>query len=78
MDVSVFNLGAVSLFQMGTRIIGGQKAAILSTMEPATSVFVGILVLGEVMTLRTAIGSLLVILASVLVVLPGRKDVRRR
>lgn len=72
------NLGAVSLFQMGTRIIGGQKAAILSTMEPATSVFVGILVLGEVMTLRTAIGSLLVILASVLIVLPGRKDVRRR
>ena len=68
------NLGAVSMFQMGTRIIGGQKASILSTMEPATSVFVGILAFGEVMTLRTGIGSVLVILASILIVLFGAKE----
>ena len=68
------NLGAVSMFQMGTRIIGGQKAAILSTMEPTTSVFVGILVFHEVITLRTAIGSALVIVASILIVLLGSKE----
>jgi drug/metabolite transporter (DMT)-like permease len=68
------NLGAVSMFQMGTRIIGGQKAAILSTMEPTTSVFVGILVFREVITLRTAIGSVLVILASILIVLLDSRE----
>ena len=70
----VVNVGAVSMFQSGTRIIGGQKASILSTMEPATSVFVGILVFQEVMTLRTGIGSVLVLLASILIVLLGAKE----
>ena len=68
------NLGAVSMFQMGTRIIGGQKAAILSTMEPTTSVFVGILVFHEVMTLRAGIGTALVLLASILIVFFGAKE----
>ena len=63
------NVGAVSMFQWGTRIIGGQQAAILSTMEPATSVFVGILVFHEAVTVRTALGTVLVLLASVLIVL---------
>ena len=62
------NVCAVAMFQGGTRIIGGQQAAILSTMEPITSVFVGILVFREIMTVRTAIGSALVLLASVLIV----------
>lgn len=73
----VVNVGAVSMFQSGTRIIGGQKASILSTMEPATSVFVGILVFQEVMTLRTGIGSVLVLLASILIVLFGEKRQRQ-
>lgn len=70
----VVNVGAVSMFQSGTRIIGGQKASILSTMEPATSVFVGILVFQEAMTIRTGIGSALVLLASILIVLLGAKE----
>lgn len=65
----VVNVGAVSMFQWGTRIIGGQKTAILSTMEPTTSVFVGILVFHEVVTARTALGTVLVLLASILIVL---------
>lgn len=64
----IVNAGAVSMFQRGTRIIGGQQASILSTMEPTTSVFVGILAFGEVLTMRTGIGSALVILASILIV----------
>lgn len=70
------NVGAVSMFQWGTRIIGGQKAAILSTMEPTTSVFVGILVFHETITLRTGIGTVLVLLASALIVLSGSKEPR--
>lgn len=64
----VINVCAVAMFQWGTRIIGGQQAAILSTMEPITGVFVGILVFREAMTLRTALGSVLVLLASILIV----------
>ena len=63
------NVCAVTMFQWGTRIIGGQQAAILSTMEPITSVFAGILFFRETMGLRTAVGSALVLLASVLIVL---------
>ena len=65
----VINVFTVAMFQKGTMMIGGQQAAILSTMEPITSVVVGILAFNEVMSLRTAIGSVLVILASILIVL---------
>lgn len=59
--------GAVVLFQQGTFIIGGEKASILGTLEPITSVIVGILVFHEPIGIRTVIGSLLVISASVLI-----------
>ena len=67
----VINVCSVYLFQLGTMIVGGQQAAILSTMEPITSVFIGILVFHETMTVRTALGSALVLLASVLIVVSG-------
>ena len=70
----VINVCSVALFQWGTLIIGGQQAAILSTMEPITSVFVGILAFQETMDLRTVIGSVLVIAASVLIVLSGKQE----
>lgn len=65
----LINVCAVSMFQRGTLIIGGQQAAILSTMEPITSVFVGVLAFQETITLRTGLGTALVILASSLTVL---------
>ena len=37
------NVGAVVLFQKGTFIIGGSRAAVLSTFEPVTSVIAGII-----------------------------------
>lgn len=61
------NVGAVVLFQGGTRIVGGERAAILSTFEPITSVIVGATVFGEVIGLRTGTGSVLVICASILI-----------
>ncbi len=59
--------GAVVLFQQGTFIIGGERASILGTLEPITSVIVGIIVFSEPMSVRTVAGSLLVIAASILI-----------
>lgn len=69
----VINVCAVVLFQQGTFYIGGQKASILSTLEPITSIFVGVLVFQETIGLRTAAGSVLVILASILI---ARSDMK--
>lgn len=68
------NVGAVVLFQGGTRIVGGEKASILSTFEPITSVLVGILVFNEAMSWRTAIGTALVVAASVLITVFDKKE----
>lgn len=58
--------GAVFMFQQGTFLIGGEKAAILSTLEPITSVIIGVLVFHEQLRLNTVIGSIMVIAASIL------------
>ena len=63
----VATTGAVMLFQQATFIIGGERASILSTLEPTTSVIVGILVFHETVGIRTIAGSVLVILASLLI-----------
>ena len=60
---------AVVMFQQGTFLIGAQRASILSTVEPITSIVVGVLVFREAVNLRTVIGSALVVLASVLIAL---------
>ena len=54
------------------RIIGATKTAILGALEPVTAVAVGILVFGEQLTLRLALG-ILVILAAVTVVVSGKQ-----
>lgn len=61
--------GAVVLFQIGTFLIGGPQASILSALEPVTSVIVGILVLHEVVNGRTVAGTVLVLASSVFVAL---------
>lgn len=65
--------GAVVLFQQGTFIIGGEKASVLSTLEPITSVIVGIIIFSEPLGVRTLVGSLLVISASVLIAVSDMK-----
>ncbi len=59
--------GAVVLFQQGAFIIGGEKTAILSTLEPTTGVVIGILVFHESSRPTVLLGSALVILASILI-----------
>ena len=63
----IFNVGAGVLFQKGTFIIGGERASILSTFEPITSVIVGMTFLNESGSLRTVIGTVLVVAAAVLI-----------
>lgn len=59
--------GAVVLFQLGTFMVGGQQSAILSALEPITGVVVGAVVFHETLGARALIGSILVILATVLI-----------
>ncbi len=60
--------GAVVLFQQGAFIIGGEKASILSSVEPATSVIVGAIVFLEPMSIPVIVGSCLVIGASIVII----------
>ncbi len=68
------NVGAVLLFQKGAFLIGGSRAAILSTFEPITSVIVGTLILKEALGKFTVIGAVLVIAAGVLIAV---SDIRK-
>lgn len=52
--------------------IGSTPASILGALEPATAVVVGVLVFGEVVTFRIAVG-MLMILAAVLVIISSNK-----
>ena len=75
----LINAVATVLFQQGTFIVGGQRASILSTMEPITGVVVGALFLGEfagksgAQLARTVIGSALVVAATVMIALLDSK-----
>ncbi len=73
-------VGAVVLFRRGTFLIGAQRAAILSTFEPITSIFAGILFLNETLTLRILLGSSSYAASSVLITqaaAKGRDDPNR-
>ena len=58
----------------GQQLIGAQRAAILSTFEPITSIFVGILFLNETLTPRILLGSAITLVAGVFITLGGKKD----
>ena len=59
--------GAVVLFQLGTFIVGGQQAAILSALEPITSVIISVVMAEAVFGLRTGMGTTFVIGATILI-----------
>lgn len=63
----IINVGAVVLFQNGAFLIGGQKASILSTLEPITSLIVGYIAFRERITILSFVGSVLIISASLLI-----------
>ena len=65
--------GSDRLFQLGIRYTGASTAAILSTLEPITSVILGVLVLGELFTARKIAGCLCILLSVVLIAAAGKK-----
>ena len=67
------NVGAAVMFQQGTFYIGGERASVLSTVEPLTGVVVGMLAFDEKVTVFTGIGSALVIVACILIAAAYRK-----
>lgn len=69
----LINVGAVVMFQRGTFLIGGERASILSTVEPLTGVVMGIIVFHEKITAGMGIGSVLVILACILITIFDRE-----
>ena len=60
------SVGALSLFQIGIKSVGSSAAAILSTLEPITSILLGALILKEVITFQKLIGCLLILLSVIL------------
>lgn len=69
---SVFGL---IFFAIGVRKTSAQVSAIASTLEPITSVLVGVLFLHETLTFRSALGSVLILTAVVLLaVFEKKKD----
>ena len=64
----VISVGAVVMFQKGAYLIGGERASILSTVEPITGMLVGIFILQDQEPyVGSMIGSVLVVAASVLI-----------
>ena len=71
------NVGAVVLFQKGTFLVGGSRAAILSTFEPITSVIAGTIIFNERISYFTIIGTILVISASILIAVSDIRSTKK-
>ncbi|MBU3074271.1 DMT family transporter [Clostridium estertheticum] len=57
---------ALMAFLEGVRLIGPSKASILSTIEPIVSLILGIIILGETISSRIIIGSIMIVLSVVI------------
>lgn len=71
------SVGAVVLFQQAAFTIGGERTSILGTLEPITSVLVGVIVFREAIGLRTVIGSVLVVSASIVIAVMDMRNTKR-
>lgn len=65
---------AFILFLEGAKIIGSSKAAILGTLEPIVTLFLGHIFLDEKLNFRVIVGCLLVVISMVFL---GKKDARK-
>lgn len=75
--VSLFtSFGALPLLQLGIKYTGASTAAILSTLEPITSVILGILILQEELSFMKLIGCVLIIVSILLIAKSEMKEVR--
>jgi drug/metabolite transporter (DMT)-like permease len=67
---------AVVFFQQSAFMIGGEKTSILSALEPTTGIIVGAVVFKEHITPLVAIGSILVVGASILIAISDMKKAK--
>lgn len=63
----VVSLGATTLLSVGIKFIGAQNSSILSTLEPITSVIIGVVVFGEELGLRGILACLFIMLSVVII-----------
>ena len=70
-------LGA-TLLQVGVRLCGPVRATLFSTLEPVTAVIVGLLAFHEILQRRMILGIVLILLAVLVLALPGRKEAEPR
>lgn len=72
--VSLFaSVGALSLFQLGIRYTGASTAAILSTLEPITSIILGVVILKEQISVLKLAGCACILGSVVLITLAERR-----
>jgi drug/metabolite transporter (DMT)-like permease len=64
---------ATITFQIGAKYIGPQKASLLSTFEPLTSICIGVSIFHEQMALRSIFGIVCILSAVMLLTLGNRK-----
>lgn len=69
--------GAVVLFQQSTLLIGGERASILSALEPITGVVLGIVILHDPTRPIVLLGSAMVIASSILIAIADLRASKR-
>ena len=63
---AVVSTSALCAFQVGAPMCGAQPAALLSTIEPVSSILLGVIFLGESMNIRIFIGICLILFSIVI------------
>lgn len=75
---SVFSIGdglvGVVCLQVGIQRIGSRSASLISAVEPVTSVIAGYLFLSEALTMRSVLGVLFVLAATIYLILSRGKE----
>lgn len=69
--------GAVVLFQQSTLLIGGERASILSALEPITGVVLGIVILHDPTRPIVLLGSAMVIASSILIAIADLRAAKK-
>ena len=71
------SIGGSAVFQAGVRIVGDADAAIYSLLEPLTSIVFGLILLGEMITLRKGASCALILMGLLITALADRKANRQ-
>ena len=74
LNAVMLGIVAHACYQSGIRNLGSRNATLLGTIEPVVSILLGVLLLKEHLTFRSAIGSIAIIAASILLIVLKRKQ----